>query len=184
MTQDSQEATSFLLELYRMTGGDPVAKVSMFTVGEAIGLDKTDAGKMAETLIAQGWVEIKTLSGGIGITEEGLEAAHAAGASGGDAPGLTALGTQPVMDEQDHHTVSGLLNDIKAAIQESPAGYETLEALVMDVKSLEIHLLSPRAKTAVVREILRSIQDNLKDSLENRHPEGLAATIQQVLGNP
>ena len=179
MTLESPE-TSFLLELFRQTEGDPGAKVSMHAVGEAVGLDKTEAGKMAETLIGQGWAEIKTLSGGIGITPEGLDAARAAGASGAGGSGQAVLGTQPLMDEGDRQTIEELLADIKAAVQESPAPYEALEALIIDIKTIEVHLLSPRAKTAVVRQVLLSI----KDSLESLQQQGMTARIQSAIGNP
>ncbi len=54
--------------------GDTEAIVSMHDVGQALGFEKTDAGKMAEALYSEGYAELKTLSGGIGITSMGLQA--------------------------------------------------------------------------------------------------------------
>ena len=82
MDANSPEAQNYLLELYQMTTGDINAQVSMYDVGAAIGLEKNDAGKLAEDLIGDGLVAVKTLSGGIGITDLGVEKAQsAAGAS-------------------------------------------------------------------------------------------------------
>ncbi len=72
------ENTAYLLELFQRTKGDARARVSMYDVGAALGMEKGAAGKTAEELIAAGWVEIKSLSGGIGITAEGIAAAQAA----------------------------------------------------------------------------------------------------------
>ncbi len=44
----------------------------MYDVGEAIGLERDAALKTAEVLFGFELAEIKTLAGGIGITEDGL----------------------------------------------------------------------------------------------------------------
>ena len=64
MSLNTSEANTFIVELYRLTKGDPAAQVSSTDVGNAIGLEKAKAGKLSEELIGQGWVEIKTLSVG------------------------------------------------------------------------------------------------------------------------
>jgi hypothetical protein len=179
MTFKSQQTQAYLLELFRQTSGDSAKQISMFEVGAAIGLEKNQAQKTAEDLIAQGWVEIKTLSGGIGITAEGLEAAQGAGAAGDNASDYAVLGSHAVMDDQDRLTITALVNEIKSSLQSISAPYQTTETLVLDIKTLEVHLLSSQAKTAVVREILRSLQDGLQ-AIENKP---LVRKIQQTLGN-
>ncbi len=47
----------------------------MYDLGEAIGLEQDAALKTAEVLFGFGLAEIKTLTGGIGITEDGLSEA-------------------------------------------------------------------------------------------------------------
>jgi hypothetical protein len=71
----------FLVELYHRTQGDASVKVSMFDIGESLGLDRKLSLRTAEELIGTGLVEIKTLSGIIGITTEGVTEARQLGAS-------------------------------------------------------------------------------------------------------
>ena len=70
----------FLVELYHRTQGDASVKVSMYDIGESLGLDRTLSLRTAEELIGTGLVEIKTLSGIIGITTDGVTEAQQLGA--------------------------------------------------------------------------------------------------------
>ncbi len=72
MDSEDLKSKDYLEELYRQTGGDVEVQVSMYDVGAAIGLDKTEAGSLAEQLMVQGQTELRTLAGGISITPEGL----------------------------------------------------------------------------------------------------------------
>lgn len=152
---DSQEAQRYLFELYQMTAGDVGAQVSMFEVGAAVGLEKTEAGKLAEELIGDGLAEVKTLSGGIGITAEGIQRAQAGGA--GQPAADVSLGRGAILEEAAVAALSSLLADVKARLSETGATYDRLEEMVMDLKTIDVQLLSPRPKTAIVREALRSL---------------------------
>jgi hypothetical protein len=66
----------FLAELYRQTQGDPSIMVSMYEIGEALGLDRKASLRTAEDLLGTGLAEIKTLNGGIGITAQGAARAQ------------------------------------------------------------------------------------------------------------
>jgi hypothetical protein len=70
----------FIVELYHRTQGDGSVKVSMFDIGESLGLDRKLTLRTAEELIGTGLVEIKTLSGVIGITADGVIEAQQLGA--------------------------------------------------------------------------------------------------------
>lgn len=161
MTFENETQKAFLLELYRSADGAAGVQRSMHTVGAAIGLDKEQAGKTAEDLIGKGWVEIKTLSGGIGLTEEGIEVARQEGA--GDAGGgpLTKLGSAPLLAAPEREAVEKILAEVKQSLASVKAEYLQLEEMVLDLKTAEVHLLSPRAKTAVIREVLRALQTAL-----------------------
>ena len=58
---------NFLLQIYDSTKGDTSVQVSMYDIGAALDLDRDAASKLAEELIGWELVEIRTLSGGIGI---------------------------------------------------------------------------------------------------------------------
>jgi hypothetical protein len=178
--QSTDPSNAFLLALYSVTGGDTAVKTSMQEVGATIGMDKAESGKMAENLIGMGWVEVKTLSGGIGITTEGVEAAQNAGAgppSGGGSTQAAGLGSGPLLDAGDRRTVETLLTQVKQGMAKLPADYAVLEELVIDIKTAEVQLLSPRAKTAVVREVLRALQAGLVKSGDKNTAERIMRVI-------
>lgn len=156
MSDLNSRQESYLEELCRVTGGDPTVQASMHDVGAAIGLEREAAGKLAEELIAQGYVEIRTLSGGIGITQLGIDSANA----GSDATVSAGrrLGDTTILDENDRAVVEAALEGIKNAAGKTSASYPQMETLVMDIKTIEVQMLSPQPKTAVVREVFLSLQ--------------------------
>ena len=162
MESDNILARSYLEELRTRTRGDGDARVSMFEVGEALGLERAEAGSLAEDLIVQGWVELKTLAGGIGITAQGLSIVNGAGA--GPSPGVAGLrlGGGAVLDADGRLVVAKLVADIRAAALDRKMTLGQAEELLVDVKTLEVQMLSPRPKTAIVRELLRSMQGGLQ----------------------
>lgn len=162
MDPNGPEAQSYLAELYRLTAGDVSAQVSMYDVGAALNMEKTAAGRLAEDLIGEGLVEVKTLSGGIGITAMGIERAQAAGLCGESAAAPLALGRGPVLEEENKAAVIAIVQEIKSALSQQSAPYDCLEEMVIDIKTLEVQLLSPKPKTAIVREVLHSVGNTLK----------------------
>lgn len=162
MTIDNDTERAFLIELFNATQGDPAVKTTMQAVGATIGLEKEQAGKIAEELIGKGYVEIKTLSGGIGITAEGVETARQEGAAPAAGAKELSLGAGPILDDNDRELMQTALNAIKNKIHKLQAGYAELEQMVLDIKAIEVHLLSPKPKTAVVKELLRSLGQTLE----------------------
>ena len=161
MDRDAPEVKRYLTELCEKTQGDTGAQVSMFDVGEAIGLDKTDAGMMAEELIVEGLVELRSLSGGISITVQGLEMIQ--GTAGGAAlkgKGLQ-LGSEPVLGEQGRQAVEIIIRDIRGAFVSDKIPLGQMEEIVIDIKTIEIQMLSPRPKTDVIRAVFLSLQAGL-----------------------
>ena len=63
----------FLIQLFEQTRGDSSVQVSMYDVGGRMGLARDAASRAAEGLIGLQLVEIRTLSGGIGISAAGSE---------------------------------------------------------------------------------------------------------------
>lgn len=155
------ESKSFMLELYSMTEGNTEAQVSMHDVGESLGLDRDGSSAIAEELIIDEFIELKTLSGGIGITLKGLEALQLTGASGGDS-GLGKLSDTPFLDEEGVKTLHNLLSKVKKALSSPDTSYSQLEEIIIDIKTAEVQVLSPKPSTAVAREILKSLAGRLQ----------------------
>jgi hypothetical protein len=175
MNLDNPEAKAFLFELYTMTQGDPEAHVSMYDVGTTLGLEKDEAGTMAEDLYTQGFAELKTLSGGIGITSQGLKALDIPVAPEFDD--ALQLGAGPVLEDVGKEAVNTILQDIKTGIARGKQVYPQLEEMVIDIKTIETQMLSPNPKTQVIREVLRSLHTNIAAS----GPEDLAVKLDIII---
>jgi hypothetical protein len=142
--------------LNRSTKGDREAQASMYALGEAIGLDRDDAAKAAEDLIALGLVEIRTLSGGIGLSEAGAEALSSDQDPAGQTP---RLGSDSPLDSDHCEQVERLLARIKSELSSSGLVYETLAEMMADIRTIEAQLASSRPKTPIIRECLVSLRD-------------------------
>jgi hypothetical protein len=160
MDENDTAGKDFLHELYRQTGGNMDLQVSMYDVGAALGYEKNDAGSLAEEMIYQGLIELRTLSGGVSLCREGLQLLGLSG-SGGPTPQEPLLSREPVATTEDRQLIDELLAAIKTALPGQSLSYQQLEEVVIDLKCIEIQMLSSCPKTAIIRELLRSLQQRL-----------------------
>ena len=173
----SPEAKAYLYELYTLTGGDPGAQVSMYDVGKALGMERNDAASMAESLYVESFAELKTLSGGIGITREGLNILEIKIPA---APGeALSLGKAPILADEGKNSLDKILLEIKKAVTDTKMSFPQIEEILMDMKTIEVQMLSPRPKTGIIREILRSIHL----SLEASGPKGLTEKLKALVSS-
>ena len=154
----SPPSRQFLETLSAQTGDDADAHVSMYDVGSAMGLDREQSSATAEDLMAAGLVEIRTLSGGIALSEEG-RAFFSQDAAGQTASADDRLGDNSPMDARQCELVEKILTSLKADMGEQNCAYETLTEMIADVRTIEAQLISPRPKTAVVRACLEGLRD-------------------------
>ena len=157
MSLDELSIKNFLEELHRQTKGDLQSQVSMYEVGALMSLAKSEAGSLAEELMVAGLVELRTLSGGISITREGLSSL------GITTPTAPAEGMNqkfsngPAANKADREILYRLIDTMKTCLSEVKMEYTRLEEIIIDLKTLEVQLLSPAPKVAVCRELLRSL---------------------------
>jgi hypothetical protein len=159
---DDVISKNFLTELHQQTKGDMQAQVSMYEVGAAIGLAKGEAGSRAEELMVAGLMELRTLAGGISITPEGLAALGMSVPSPPVASQDLRLSSGPVVNAADRRVLEGLVEEIKQDLPGAKLGAASLEGIIFDLKTIEVHLLSPSPKVAVVRELLRSLLESFQ----------------------
>lgn len=156
----NETGQQFLLHLYQQVNGDPAVHVSMYDIGEALGLDRPSASRVAEELIALQLVEIKTLSGGIGISTDGVEEIRDSfGDQSAAGDKIDQLGSDPVLDKNRCQAVSQVTDDLKGKAGKLGLDFDALSELMADVKTLEAQLGSSRPKTAIIIECLRSLRD-------------------------
>ncbi|UCD89066.1 MAG: hypothetical protein JSW04_11565 [Desulfobacterales bacterium] len=155
----------FLLELYVLTQGDPATMVSMYDIGETLGLDRGISMRTAEELIGTGLAVIKTLNGGIGITTDGVTEAHQLGATADNgSPTGISLGDAPVMDETQCRAVERIAAELKSQLGEKGLNFDQLAEMMADLKSIDAQLSSPNPKNAIIRECFQSIKNVLKET--------------------
>lgn len=173
LSSKEDPARRFFEALVEQTLGDPSVTVSMYDLGESFGWERDQASRVAEELIGDGWVEVKTLSGGIALTEEGL--AQVKKERGGFEPGGIRLGTGPVLAETEKTAVDRIVAALKLEAGEKSWNFDVLSEVMADLRTLDAQLLSPQPKAAIIRECLRSLQSVLEtsgfrgDSLETIH---------------
>lgn len=146
----------FLEALYAQTGNDTDLHVSMYDIGTVIGLDRQQSSTVAEDLMAEGILEIRTLSGGVALSEDG-QALFSTEADDAGASDADRLGQGSPMDEHQRGLVEQLLTSLKAEVGAQSFTYEALAEMMADVRTIEAQLTSPRAKTVVVRTCLEGL---------------------------
>ena len=169
----------FLIQLFEQTGGDSFAQVSMYDIGEGVGLDRDTSSRVAETLIGLQLVEIQTLSGGIGISTEGAN--EVSRLTGGVSPAGISPGKltdQSVMDPISCRSVEQAAGELKSQAGNLGLDFDGLSELMADLKTIDAQLGSSRPKTAIIRECLRSLKEALEGSVENE----ILLKIKRLLG--
>jgi hypothetical protein len=173
----NEAARQFLKRLFEQTGGQPSRQVSMYDVGAALGWDRDAASRVAQDLMAAGLVEIRTLSGGVGISAEGAAVVQSALGPGSGGAAMARLGNSRIMDPAACQAVERVCDDIKAQAGSLGLDFDTLVEVMADLKTIADQMGSSRPKTAIVRESLRSLEGVLKQFAGNRGLAGVRALI-------
>jgi len=171
---------SFLTTVQAQTAAAGSTQISMYAAGESLGMPRDEAQRAAETLIGMGLVEVRTLAGEIGLSDEGAAACQRLGSqetAGGTADGL--LGAGPVMDDADRQLTEALTGQLKYLAGDKSWAFDALTDLMADLKTIDAQLMSSRPKTAIVRECFRSVQGLLNGA---GHKE-VAAAVGRLLGD-
>ena len=149
---------SFLIELFSQTGGESSVQVSMYDIGAALGMDREAASRAAEELIGWELADIRTLSGGIGISPNGIEEAQllTGGPSSSEETGFK-LGNGPVIDEAGRGKIEKIIIDLKHQAGSLDLTFDSLDELMADLKTIDAQLGSPKPKTIILRECFRSL---------------------------
>ena len=177
MNSEIDRTQAFLEQLYASSEGDTAQQVSMYDVGSLLGLDKQEAGSIAEDLIVEGLAELVTLSGGIVITPSGLKRLNIS-VDSSDGKNYR-LSSERCLTDADQDA----LNELFAALRMNSGGtslsFEQIETVVLDLKTAEVQMLSPEPKTRILREILRSLEESVAEggSVE------MAGRIKGLLGD-
>jgi hypothetical protein len=157
-----ESGKKFLLQLFKLSNGDVSAKVSMYEIGDSLKMDRGQANFITTELVSFDYVEIKTLSGGIGITKPGLEAAKNLGAEGRDQNETPQLGLEPILNEVRKNACDIMVANIKSKAGKLGLEFDAMAEIMADLKTIDAQLSSPKPKTGIIRESFRSVQTVLK----------------------
>ncbi|MDJ0666821.1 MAG: hypothetical protein QNJ61_06075 [Desulfobacterales bacterium] len=160
MTLADLDPTSrqFLETLYAQTGADTAIQISMYDLGASMGLDRDQSTFTAEDLMAEGIIEIRTLSGNVGLSENGKALFQDEDGKDADRPD-NRLGHGSPIDERQRALVDKLLAALKVEIGEPSLSYEALAEIVADLRTVDAQMASPRPKTMIIRVCLESVRD-------------------------
>ena len=170
MTRNDVDETTrqFLFQVFQQTKGDTSVQVSMYDIGEVLGLDRDAALNVAEALIGSQRVEIRTLSGGIGISPDGIaEMQQLYGDRIAPADQAIRLGDEPILDQIRCQAVKELIAGFKAKVGNLGLDFDRLNELMADVKTIDAQLESSRPKAAIIRECLRSLKSVVEKAGDN-----------------
>lgn len=150
----------FLKALCEQTDGDPQRQVSMYKVGEDLGLDRETASRVAQDLMAEGQVAVKTLSGEIGITEEGVALV------GGPGPqvGPEGLPVKGPLLARHCQAVESALAAVKAVIGTKGLNFDDLAQAMADIRTIEAQMAAPKPNSVVIRACLEALAEPLAKS--------------------
>jgi hypothetical protein len=160
MNPDELDITGqqYLIQLFEQTKGDSTVQVSMYDIGDQLGLDRDTASTVAQELMGYMLVEIRTLSGGIGISADGSQMARkliGPGASSGDE--FSELDEAPLLNSSGRQAVEQIATELKNQAGSLGLDFDTLTELMADLKTIDAQLGSSRPKSAIIRECLRSV---------------------------
>ena len=169
---------SFLLELCQRTNADTSVQASMYEIGEALGLDRDNAKQVSEELISWNLVEIRTLSGGIGISQDGIAEAHKLSGSPTAAEKIGfKLGKVTVIDEDGRRAIEEITLDLKQRTGSLALEFDILNEFIADLKTIDAQLSSPKPKAAILQQCFQS----LKETAEKAGDLESAAKIKMLI---
>ena len=168
----------FLIQLFEQTKGDSAMQVSMYDIGDQLGLERDIASTVAQELIGSMLVEIRTLSGGIGISGDGSQMAQKligpAASSGNE---FAELDDAPLLNSSGRRAVEEITSELKHQAGSLGLDFDTLTELMADLKTIEAQLGSSRPKTAIIRECLCSVLAVCENPTDNKISDRIRTLI-------
>ena len=169
----------FLIQLFEKTKGDSTVQVSMYDIGDQLGLERDSASAVAQELIGSMLVEIRTLSGGIGISADGSQMARKLiGPMAPTGNEVVKLDDTPLVNSTGRQAVEQIVSELKNLAGALGQDDETLAELMADLKTIDAQLGSSRPKTAIIRECLFSVLSVLINAGDNE----TAGRIRTLIG--
>ncbi len=154
--------SQFLIHLFEKTGEATSSQVSMYDLGAELGLSRDEASLITTELMSNNLAEIRTLNGGICITDEGIREVKNLGAAKAPTTEVSALGTALVPDEETKNACGLIVSGLKSELNQLNLDFEAMGEIMSDLKTIDVQMSSPKPKTAILKECFCSIQSVLE----------------------
>ena len=169
----------FLIQLFEQTNGDVAMQVSMYDIGDLLGMDRDTASSVAQELMGRQLAEIRTLSGGIGISADGsARVQKLMGPLASDSSQSASLGNAAILNSGGQQAVGQVVSELKNQTGSLGLDFYSLSEMMSDLKTTEAQLDSPRPKTAIIRECLGSILDVVEKTSNRQIKDRLRKLIE------
>ena len=153
-----------MIHLFEKTAGVTASQISMYDLGADLGLSRDEANLITTELMSDNLIEIRTLSGGIGITNDGIKEVKNLGAGGDLADEGPVLGTESILNDNVKNACDLMVSGLKSDLNQLGLDFDAMSEIMADLKTIDIQLGSPKPKTAILRECFRSVQSVLEKS--------------------
>lgn len=155
-------AERMLAAIYKETKGDISRTAGMWAIGEDMGLDRGRTENLAMSLVGEDLVEIRSLSGGLALTEAGLSRVQTSGSAEGGSPAL-----------------GDLLPRIEAALDSLGLKATARRDLEADLATLRAQMGRSEPLALVVEAALRAVKQTLESaSADKQLLDALAGLVE------
>lgn len=147
--------TRFLEELFKEKDNS-AGFISMYELGERLGMDRGESDAAGMQLITEGLAELVNLSGGIKISEKGITECTKLSGFSGTVETADNIGEGPFLSETAKRAVDKLIEEIKYTDVKT-------DEFRVDKETIITQFSSPKPKTAIIKVCFDAISAQLND---------------------
>jgi hypothetical protein len=140
----------FLVELGRRVDGDPAQTINMWDVGQDLDLERDVTESLATRLMGQGYLEVRTLDGKVGLTAAGTQR-------------LASLVALFPGQKDDGPSWREVVADIEATARDLPLAPSSRDDFLADLGCLKLQLGKTEPLMTVLTACARSLARVLAD---------------------
>ena len=169
----------FLQKLYEVTGANELESVNLYDLGVELGFEHGEADRIDDYLRAEGLIEATGLGGTIGITHRGIVEVEAAMTKPDEAteyfPPVNFIHVEQMIGSQIQQgtnqstqtlsyssnelaAIAKLVEDLKSQLAGLNLETEPEAQAKSDIATIETQIKSPRPKSIIVTECLKSLR--------------------------
>lgn len=203
LTKKKTDRFRFLNDLYKRTNGSKLAFVSLWDIGNELGLTREESMNASDYLKGEGLLEHVAMGGTIAITHYGVREVEAALSkpereSHYFPPVINILNVQSMVGSQIQQGTQGssqnivsstttadlreFVNLFKSKFEEMSLNPSTQAEAEAEIRTIESQLDSPKPKIGIMRESLQSLRSILEGVASNAIAAQILPPLLQILG--